>query len=620
MNELELPKISKLNTIELETWLDPYGKISDYCHTTISWDDFDKDEDFFSLENKKKAFWENYRDNNLISVEQSDWSIEEIEISTIINGGMWTGISSPDMVKAMNKLWFWGHLSSVWIGDYYFNKIIPSFNKLKKSEQKNIITTEFNKIFKEELKLSDEFIEKHFFKCEDLWEQAKNKWFNCELPWKAMLFRMKDLIWIYRETTKLKKEWINVWINCMYKTSSYIASLKIATLAWIDYITTAAGNPEKNPKEFLSGFYSDLDKEWIKYRKPAFWLLISSGNSRFLKDLDYDYYTFEEWDKAGWHIIRMWDKYEELEKIKKIFGKASSKMPPIYAAGWIYNNAEIKKALAAWFSWVQIWTNLAVSEEAIDGKWEEFKKTLISGNHLWPVSKIDEIAFNSALTTEKKIKQFERIYRKKVLKYLEKEAVKAHIEFNELDIEIVKNHFYKVIYNNFFNKEFIREEWEEYTFDQMLLYHLIEAFIIQKAAWNQEKMFDMLKSYGNSLKAIQEFKRFYEENQNSIPTHLVFDSTVGFPGRARLKPEIYKIILWKVESSGCVNCLTDCILAWRAEVKPARWSNFCIVNWLDKIKEKGFNLDFSGRSTVPYPEIRSLKDIMAYFMGYYVER
>jgi hypothetical protein len=56
-------------------------------------------------------------------------------------------------------------------------------------------------------------------------------------------------------------------------------------------------------------------------------------------------------------------------------------------------------------------------------------------------------------------------------------------------------------------------------------------------------MFDMLKSYGNSLKAIQEFKRFYEENQNSIPTHLVFDSTVGFPGRARLKPEIYKIIL-----------------------------------------------------------------------------
>lgn len=619
MNELELPKIPKLNTCELEIWLDPYGKISDYCHTTISWDDFDKDENFFSLENKKKAFWENYKDNNILKVEQPDWRIEEIPMWTIINGGMWTGISSSDMVSGMNKIWFSWHLSSVWIGNYYFNELIPGFDKLKKSKQKDIVTDEFDKIFKKELKLSDEFIQKHFFECHDLWAQGKNKWFNCELPGKAMLFRMKDLIGIYRDATKLKKEWNNVWINCMYKTSSYIASLKIATLAWVDYITTAAWNPEKNPKEFLGWFFSDLDNIWIKYRVPAFWLLISSGNSRIVKDLDYAYYTFEEWDKAWGHIIRMWDKYEELEKIKKIFEKANKKMPPVYAAGWVYSGAEIKKALEVWFSWVQIWTTLAVSEEAINGKWKEFKETLISGNHLWPVAKIDEIAFNSAIITEKKVKQFERIYRKKVLRYLEKEAPKAHIEFNEQDIEIIKNHFYKVIYNNFFNKEFIREEWE-YTFDQMALYNLIEVFIVQKTAWNQQKMFDILKSYWNSLKAIEEFKKFYEENQNSVPTHIVFDSTVGFPGRARLTPEMYKIALWKVESSGCVNCLTDCILAWRADVKPARWSNFCIVNWLDQIKEKNQTLKFSGRSTVPYSEIRPLKDAMAYFMGYYVER
>ncbi|HBA44686.1 TPA: hypothetical protein DEG21_05390 [Patescibacteria group bacterium] len=59
--------------------------------------------------------------------------------------------------------------------------------------------------------------------------------------------------------------------------------------------------------------------------------------------------------------------------------------------------------------------------------------------------------------------------------------MKAHIEFNEQDIEIIKNHFYKVIYNNFFNKEFIKEEGE-YSFDQMALYNLIEVFIVQKAA------------------------------------------------------------------------------------------------------------------------------------------
>lgn len=611
MNSLNLPDVNKLNTAELEMWLDPFWWVRKYCRQILDWAEFDKIKGFFSHKNKKEAFQEEYYDENIIFVPQLDGSSTRIAMSTIINWWMWTNISSRNMVLAMNNIWFGWHISSIWLWNYYFNEKYKWFNELNKDDKFKIIKNEFDSIFKNELKMPDELIEKHFFKCEDLWVQDKNTRFNWEL-WNERIHRMMDLVAIYKETMIIKWLGWDVWINVMYKTSSYIAATKIAILAWIDYITTAAWNPEKNPKEFLKEFYEDMRSIWLKFRIPAFWLLISS--SKILKDLDYNYYIFEEWKKAGWHIIRFEDKITGLKKVKEIFNKVKKRIPPIYAAGWIYSNLSITEAFRAWFNWVQIWTNMAVSQEAVNWEWEQFKKTLISGNHLWFKSDIDELSAKNAIKNELVAKRYERMTRTKVVRIIKEQAKEKQINFTWEDIEIITDYFYKVVYNNFYEKDI-----EKLSDDQFKLLELVSNFIQEKFGWNEKKIYEALKSYWNSLKLIKEFKRFYEENPDKVPTHMVFDSTVWFEWRTRITPKLYKVLLWKLKSSSCVNCLVDCILAWRWNVKPFRWSTFCIHDWLNQIWNWPI-IAFSGRSTVPYPEIRNIKDIMAYYMGYYIHR
>jgi len=608
----------KLNTIELEKWQNPYWNIEDYTNEVKDWNIFDEEEkDFFSLENIKESFWKNYKDT-ILKIKQPNWEEKEIKISWIINWWMWTNVSSRDMVQAMNDIWFWGHLSSIWIGFYYFEDNFEGFYDKKNKEQNLIVEEEFTKIFENELWLTKDFLNKHFFVCNELvkdWEEQKrNTGFNWEL-WNEKYTRMMDLIAIYREVKNLKNKWNTVWLNAMYKTSSYIATLKIASLCWIDYVTTAAWNPDKNPKEFLKEFYSDLEEENIGYEIPAYWLLISMD--RAVKDFDYDYYIFEDWHKAGGHVIKMkWtDKYKQLPKIKARFEKAWKRVPPIFAAWWVDSNKEVKKALELWFDWIQIGTSVAVSEEAVNWKWDIFKKRLIAWNHLWPKTeediKYEEFIDNEYDKFKKQIKKSNRL----ILKYLNKNLKESDEDFEITSekINLLKDYIFKIIYKDFYN-----EEVEELNEEEQKMYNLVNQFLQEKFNWDLDEINKMIRNYGNSMKFVKEFDEFL--NNNDTPTHLVFDSTVGFPWRTKIFKWIIDIVAWKIKSSKCVNCLTDCILANRWPSKEDKSSTFCIYDWLDQTNNNKPNIAFSGLSTVPYSDIRPIKDIMAYYMWTYIKR
>ncbi|MFA5917405.1 MAG: hypothetical protein WC850_04190 [Candidatus Gracilibacteria bacterium] len=612
------PSRIKLNTIEFENGLNPNGKIEDFCDITIDGKVLDRNiEDFFSIQSKKIAFGKKYKDNNQIETTNSDGKITKKNIPTIINGGMGKNVSSPSLVEGMNEIGFGGHISSIDVGFFYYYKKYPDlFNEdfTWKSELKEKVKKDFDELFKGELGLSDEFINKHFFVCDDLGENDKNEGFNGELG-NEKIARMMDLIVIYKETTRLKKEGNNVGINCMYKTSSYIASLKISILAGMDYITTAAGNPTMNPKEFLKEFFDDLKESNKEFSLPAFGLLVSGGRSKVFTDFDYDYYTFEQGDKAGGHIIRMGDKFEELEKIKGLFEKKGKVMPPIYAAGGVSTNKEIKEAFEAGFSGIQIGTIPAVSEEACDGDGEVFKKRLIGGNHLGEETDLDREFFAEG---EDVLKKFEKIiekYNGLILRNLSKET---GIDYKEETPEIanVRDYLYKIIYNDFFDEEI--KNLEDLSEEELKNYNQIKAFIFTSKNGDIKKINKVLRNYGNAKKFVKEFNKFKEENDSS-PTHIVFDSTVGFPGRMKIMENIHEVIAGEVKSNGCINCLTDCILAGRGNIREDRGSTFCIkdrLNYLNPDK----NIAFSGRSTVPYPEIRPIMDGMAYLMGTYVKR
>jgi hypothetical protein len=606
------PSRIRLNTIEFENGLNPNWKIEDFCDTIISWEELDNNSDFFGLENKKKVFWANYKDNNQIETTNSNWEIIKKNIPTIINWWMWKNVSSPSLVEGMNEIWFGWHISSIDLGFFYYYKKYPDlFNEdfTWKSELKEKIKKDFDNTFKWILDLSDDFIKKHFFKCDDLWENKKNEWFNWEL-WNEKIARMMDLIAIYKETTRLKKDWNNVGINCMYKTSSYIASLKISILAWMDYITTAAWNPAKNPKEFLKDFFDDLKKDKKDFSLPAFWLLVSWSRSRVFTDFDYDYYVFEQWDKAGWHIIRMWDKFEELEKIKELFEKKWKVMPPIYAAWWASTNKEIREAFDAWFSWIQDWTIPAASKEACDGDWEKFKKRLIWWNHLWKEANIDLEFFSELAKVERKFTWIIDRYNKIILRNLSEKVEETP------EIRRVRDYLYKIIYNDFFDEEI--KNLEDLSEEEQTIYNQIKAFIFNSKNWDIKKINKVLRNYWNAKKFIVELKKYIGTNWIS-PTHIVFDSTVWFPWRMKIMENIHEIIAWEVKSNWCINCLTDCILAGRWNIREDRWSTFCIKDRLNYLNPER-NIAFSWRSTVPYPEIRPIRDNMAYLMGTYVKR
>jgi hypothetical protein len=606
----------KLNTVELETWLYPNWKIEDFCKLTIDWKVLDSNiEDFFSIQSKKIAFWENYKDNNEIETTNSDWEIENKNIPTIINWWMWTNVSSACLVEAMNKLWFWWHLSSIWIWMYYYYE---SHRDLFKDDftwnewLKDTVQNDFDKLFKQELWLSDEFIQKHFFVCDELCDEKnpnkKNKWFNWELA-KERTSRMMDLVATYRQTKDLKSRGNNVWINCMYKTSSYLASLKIAALCWIDYVTTAAWNPLKNPKEILKDFSQDLKKEWKTCSIPAMWLLVSS--SKILADYDYDYYTFEEWALAGWHILRLSkdDKFKELKLIKDKFIKAWKKIPPIYAAWWVSTNKEIKEVLEAWFDWVQIWTLAAVSEESCNGDWKEFKERLIWWNHLWENTEIDTKLFEWVDQAKKGFENIVGDFNKQILSILDK----TEIEQETPEIKRVRDYLYKVVYNVFFDEKIdkLSDKEQEY-------YNKIKEFFYVKYEWDTDKIRKVFRDLGNSMKFLQEFEKYVKENWKK-PTMLVFDSTAWFPGRTKIIPKMYEVIAWNVKPTWCTWCLAECICSWRWNIRDDRWSKFCIYNRLNYLNPDK-NIAFTWRSTVPYAEIRPIRDLMAYLMWTYVKR
>lgn len=617
MNNFDFGRI-KLNTLEFEQWLCPNWRIEDNCKQVINWELLDSyTEDFFSIQNKKLAFWENYKDNNQIEIVDSNWDKKNINIPTIINWWMGTNVSSGKLVEAMNKLWFWGHLSSIWIGFYYYYEKFPDLFKDNfnwKDSLKEQVQKDFSEIFKWKLWLSDEFINKHFFQCDDLWINEKNTWFNGEL-WRERVSRMMDLVTLYDKITNLKANSNNVWINCMYKTSSYIAALKISILSGIDYITTAAWNPAENPKEFLKDFYEDLKNSNIQFSVPAFWLLVSSWRAKVFNDFDYDYYIFEQWDKAWGHIIRLWDKFEELEKIKELFRKKWINIPPIYAAWWVSSNKEIKEAFDAWFDWIQLWTIPAVSEEACDGDWEKLKKRLIWGNHLWENSDIDLEYFSETEKVERKFEELVLQFNEKILSNLSQENwVEYTLESPE--IARVMDYIYKVVYNDFFGSEI--KDFESLNDDEKELYQLIKKFIFESNNWDIKKINKILRNYWNAKKFAKELDKYIETNW-VVPTHIVFDSTVWFPWRMKITENIEEIISGAINSNWCVNCLTDCILAGRWNVREDRGSTFCIYDRLN-YHNKERNIAFSWRSTVPYDEIRPIKDLMAYLMGTYVKR
>lgn len=436
----------------------------------------------------------------------------------------------------------------------------------------------------------------------------KNTRFNGELA-KEKITRMMDLVAIYREVWQLKKNWNNVWINCMYKTSSYIAALKISIISWIDYITTAAWNPEINPKEFLKEFVKDLENEWKQVDLPAFWLLVSSWNKRILKDLDYDYYTFEEWETAWGHVIRLGNKYEEFAKIKEIFEKAWKKLPPIYAAGWVSTNQDIRKAFDAGFSWVQIWTLWAVSSEACAWNGKEFKESLIWGNHLWEDTLIDKNFYEGVNEVKEGFEKIVEDFNKQILSILE-------VWEESPEIKKVKDYLFKLIYNDFFDEEI--KDFESLSPKEKEYYNKIKEFFYTKYDWDLDKIKKVFRNLWNSKKFLREFNDFVEKNKET-PTHMVFDSTVWFPWRTKIVKYLYEVVAWEVKSTWCINCLIDCILAWRWNVRESRGSTFCIYNRLNYLNPDK-HLAFSWRSTVPYDEIRPIKDIMAYLMGTYIKR
>lgn len=383
----------------------------------------------------------------------------------------------------------------------------------------------------------------------------------------------------------------------------------------MDYVTTAAWNPTENPKIFLKDFLDELIKQGKNVLLPAFWLLVSSADKRIFKDFDYDYYVFEEWAKAWWHIIRMWDKFDAIKKIKKMFEDKWQAIPPIYAAGWVSTNKEIKEAIDAWFDWIQIWTLAAVSKESAGWDWEQFKKRLIWWNHLWENSQIDEEYFKEIAESKSNIEWVVKNFNSRVLSYLSQEN-KA--EYTEESPEVIRmmNYLYKIVYNDYFDEEI--KDFESLSQEEQKFYTQLKTFLSQSYNWDITKINKVLKNYGNAKKFLKEFDTYNKSNAE-VPTHVVFDSTVWFPGRMKITKNLYEIIAWEVNSTWCTACLTDCILANRWSVRGDRWSTFCIRDRLNYLNPDR-NIPFSWRSTVPYDEIRPIKDIMAYLMWAYVKR
>ena len=145
-------------------------------------------------------------------------------------------------------------------------------------------------------------------------------------------------------------------------------------------------------------------------------------------------------------------------------------------------------------------------------------------------------------------------------------------------------------------------------------------FLEKEFKWNDDAVEKVFRNYWNAKKFLKWLEDFRDDHEGKNPTHLVFDSTVWFPWRTRITKKMDIILSWKMKSSWCVNCLTDCILATRWNATTNSSSSFCIYDWLDQTDIDKENIAFSWLSTVPYPEIRPIKDTIAYYMWTYIER
>ena len=450
-----------LNTFIFETWLNSWDSLDIICPKKINWSDLDKKwyfESEFSIDNRIDAWWENYKENNVIYTQRLNWTKDQINLPSIWWGWMWMDVSSLSLLEAAsirNFSWTWfsvtSHLSSIWMWAFRWDDLFENnwewFDKYELQ-----ITKDFYKLFFLELWLTRKQIVSHFLRCDenlklDASFQPINKY------WK--LFLMKDLIALYNDIKSAKEKWLFVPVNHMYKSTWYVASIKVAALAWADAITTWAWIPkdENNnlvrPKDIISDFFKDIWKTNI--RISAFWLIVSMTSPYAPW---YDYYIDEDPRNAWWHQWategmlkfkkRVW-KESVLKSLRKREGIDDN--TPIYAGWWIWSSHEIKDMFNMWFNWVQLWTNFAVSEEARNCEWEDFKKALISWNHYWKETEIDEIAKNAIKKLEENIKKEIEIFRKKFEDILQIKKIEKKCEKDLLSLNLDWVSFEAVINN-----------------------------------------------------------------------------------------------------------------------------------------------------------------------------
>jgi len=624
----ELDKVidkKTLNTFTFETWLNHWKSLDKICHRKIHWSEIDKKWWFdseFSIKNRIEAWWENYKENNIVFTQWIDWDINQVNLPSIWWGWMWIDISSLSLLNATsirtsNWLWFCvsSHLSSIWMWSFVSPNLFENnwewFEKYWK-----IIEKEFYELFEEKLWLTKENIEQHFLKT-DSYSELDSSFQPSNKNWE--IFLMKDLIALYNNVSIAKEKWLFVSINHMYKSTWYLASIKVATLAWADAITTWAWIPRNknnefvNPKDIVIDFWESI---WIIESKvPAFWLIVSLTMAYAPW---YDYYIDEDPRNAWWH---QW-AFESMLKFKKRVWKESvlkslrkregiNENVPIYAAWWIQSAADIKELFDMWFDWVQLWTNFAVSKEARNWEWENFKESLISWNHYWKETEIDEIAKKTITELKKNLEWEVKIFRKKFVDILQ---INEIIDEQESDLWFLN---WDKIISELETEIFWRDFWpqNELVLTDKVMYNMISKKLYKKYNWNIEDLRKDLRLYWNLLKAVKEFEKF--ANLEEIPTHLLFDSVVWFIGRLRINGWEYRLLNGTVlKSIKCVQCVTSCLLRDRW-VSKNKWSHFCISDSLriwNRDSDKSLILNFSWKTTCFYSEIRPIKDILLAYM------
>lgn len=640
-----------LNTFRLETWTQPFQNKEDFF-TKWTIEESKLSDSDFSFEKKQESWWKNYKDIEL-QTTNLDWTTRQIVIPWMVIWWMWTWVSSSSLIEAASKVWVWWHLSSIGIWWSYDDpSVYQWWDKFEKAY--NQVENEFNSLFKDQLWLTDNQINKHLFECKEWLDE--NFWLTTDNQ-KEKMFRMKDLLAIYREAQDLKSKWINFGINAMYKTTSYVAVLKVATLAWIDYITTAAWNPNIHPRKIVTDFLQDTWKTDIQI--PAFWLIVSIVRT---VDTNYDYYIIEDPRFAWWHL---WATDSMLERIPKKVWKEENLTTlrakvwpdkPIIVAWW-FNSAESIKTILDWWlaNWIQIWTLAAVSEEAVNWWWKDFKERLISWNHIWPREEIDSIAEEEYRLVK------ENLY-KAIWETRERLFNIAPEQLSDPKTLKVLKHIHKIIFQNFdkwtiWNLELWDDSIDSLEWEDKKLFNQVWWFLSNKfddiwnegqnsvlrwlrKTWNKIKLLvwienqnkryidEIFRRYWNMLKLAKQFNEYDEKW--IIPTHIVFDSVVWFDARQRLWRNDWKLCWEVINTRTCIWCLNSCLLAWRWKKDAnddvlvpslADATAFCIVDWLEQWNtRRKLPIKFSWTTTVPYPDIRPFEHILAAMMWYEITK